>query len=151
MYKKWNLINICLREIFLVYEAELLLNTSRLSKLRNAKLQDCRLSYAVNNSWCTQHHFLITTVFSLASVLLSSACVKHTGDYGGCLEIAEELFLRQIRNITRIQVEPGYISLLCVSTRRFLVRSDSRSYSRNCRREGRAIIKLFDSYIGYFF
>ena len=35
------------------------------------------------------------------------SCVRHAGDYGGYLEIAEESFLRQIRNITRTQVEPG--------------------------------------------
>ena len=52
-------------------------------------------------------HFLITSAFSIASVLLSSTYVKHAHDYGGYLEIAEESFLRQIRNITRTQVEPG--------------------------------------------
>ena len=47
---------------------------SRLSKLRNAKLQNCRLSYAANETHDvhsiigSSNHFLITSVFSLASV-----------------------------------------------------------------------------------
>ena len=47
---------------------------SRLSKLRNAKLQNCRLSYAANkirdvhSIIGSSNDFLITSVFSLASV-----------------------------------------------------------------------------------
>ena len=54
---------------------------SRLSKLRNAKLQNCRLSYAANYSWCSLHHrvkqqlsdyfglFSCISVFTLQSII----------------------------------------------------------------------------------
>ena len=65
------------------------------------------ITHDVHSITGLSNHFLISSVFSLASVLLSSAWEKHAGDYGGYLEIAEESFLRQIRNITRTQVESG--------------------------------------------
>ena len=120
---------------------------------RNVACRTRSVTHDVHSNIGSSNHSQITSVFSLASVLLSSACVKHAGNYGGYLEIAEESFIRKIKNITRIQVEPGKSNLLCVSTRRFKGRSDSRSYSPELPElpgEGRAIIKLSNRYIGYF-
>ena len=54
---------------------------------RNLGMLNYRTVVCVHSIIGSSNHFLITSVFSLASVLLGSACVKHAGDYGGYLEI----------------------------------------------------------------
>ena len=123
VYKKWNLTQISVYEKISRIRGRII--AKNFSDCRNFGMLNyrtivCRtrsVTHDVHSIIGSSNHFLINSVFSLASEfteLLSFACVKHACGYGGYLEIAEESFLRQIRNISKTQVEQGWISLLCV-------------------------------------